>query len=110
MSLLFRILRSMLELANQTISESQIHELIAKMYASAGFKSRDELTLSDFLKILGDYRDEFGFMELNLDGELSKMHTNIPAQNIQVLIFRSEWLQRSRREEAKQTTECVLES
>lgn len=60
----------MLELANQTISRDQIDALITTMYEAAGLRNKQELNIGDFLKLLGDHREEFGYVELNLDGKL----------------------------------------
>lgn len=63
----------MLELANQSIDSKQMEELISSMFTSAGLDSKNELNLTDFLKFLGDYKEEFGYVELNLEGE-NKIH------------------------------------
>ncbi|RWS13819.1 dual oxidase 2-like isoform X1 [Dinothrombium tinctorium] len=53
------MIRSMLELANQTITAQQMEQLVTTMYDAAGLSSKNELDLSDFLKLLGDFKDEF---------------------------------------------------
>lgn len=63
------MIRSMLELANQSISAQQMDEMITSMFRSAGLRSRQELSFSDFQKLLGDYREELGYADLNFDGE-----------------------------------------
>lgn len=62
------MIKSMLELANQSISGQQMDEVIASMFMSAGLRSRQELTFSDFQKLLGEYKEELGYAELNFDG------------------------------------------
>ncbi|XP_054156010.1 dual oxidase-like isoform X2 [Oppia nitens] len=61
------MIRSMLELANQSISGQQMDEVIGSMFRSAGLRSRQELTFQDFQKLLGEYKDELGYAELNFD-------------------------------------------
>ncbi|CAG2174102.1 unnamed protein product, partial [Oppiella nova] len=61
------MIRSMLELANQSISPQQMDEVIGSMFRSAGLRSRQELTFTDFQKLLGDYKEELGYAELNFD-------------------------------------------
>ncbi|CAG2111400.1 unnamed protein product, partial [Medioppia subpectinata] len=61
------MIRSMLELANQSISAQQMDEVIGSMFRSAGLRSRQELTFNDFQKLLGDYKEELGYAELNFD-------------------------------------------
>ena len=65
-----RLTRSMLELANQSITHDQMEELIRSMFSAAGLEGKRELDLNDFIKLLGDYKDELGYVELNLDSEL----------------------------------------
>ncbi len=63
------MIKSMLELANQSISPNEMDEVIGSMFRTAGLKSRQELTFDDFQKLLGDYKEELGYAELNFDGE-----------------------------------------
>jgi dual oxidase len=63
------MIKSMLELANQSISPNEMDEVIGSMFRTAGLKSRQELTFEDFQKLLGDYKEELGYAELNFDGE-----------------------------------------
>jgi dual oxidase len=63
------MIKSMLELANQSISPHEMDEVIGSMFRTAGLKSRQELTFDDFQKLLGDYKEELGYAELNFDGE-----------------------------------------
>lgn len=62
----------MLELANQTIDPEEMQNLIDSMFKTAGIVSKNELTLSDFLRFLGDYKEEFGYVELNLEGKCER--------------------------------------
>ena len=62
------MIKSMLELANQSISAQQMDEVINSMFRSAGLRSRQELTFADFQKLLGEYKEELGYAELNFDG------------------------------------------
>ncbi len=63
------MIKSMLELANQSISPHEMDEVIGSMFRTAGLKSRQESTFEDFQKLLGDYKEELGYAELNFDGE-----------------------------------------
>jgi len=63
------MIKSMLELANQSISPNEMDEVISSMFRTAGLKSRQELNFDDFQKLLGDYKEELGYAELNFDGK-----------------------------------------
>ena len=59
----------MLELANQSIAHEQMDHLISSMFTAANLNMKHSMTLEDFLKLLGDYKDEFGYLQLNLEGK-----------------------------------------
>lgn len=62
------MIRSMLELANQNISSNELEQLVFSMFQLAGLQNRDKLNFADFIHILGDFKEEFNYLELNLEG------------------------------------------
>uniref|UniRef100_T1KCF3 NAD(P)H oxidase (H2O2-forming) n=1 Tax=Tetranychus urticae TaxID=32264 RepID=T1KCF3_TETUR len=83
------MIRSMLELANQSIDSKQMEELISSMFTSAGLDSKNELNLTDFLKFLGDYKEEFGYVELNLEVGDLKVEIDSSQSKRQSAMFRA---------------------
>lgn len=61
------MIRSLLELANQSLSSSQMDNLIASMFTSAGLQKKEEMTFDDFSRLLADHRDELGYVHLSFD-------------------------------------------
>ncbi|GIY66004.1 hypothetical protein CEXT_213071 [Caerostris extrusa] len=61
------MIRSLLELANQSLSPSQLDDLIASMFTSAGLQQKQEITFSDFTHILADHREELGYVQLSFN-------------------------------------------
>ncbi|XP_035207728.1 dual oxidase 2-like isoform X3 [Stegodyphus dumicola] len=61
------MIRSLLELANQSLSSSQIEELIASMFSSAGLQKKQEITFDDFTHLLADHREELGYVQLSFN-------------------------------------------
>lgn len=64
------MLKSLLELANQSISTKEMNLVVDSMFQHAGLRGKHELTLSDFQKLLSDYKEELGYAELNFDGKI----------------------------------------
>ena len=63
-----KMLKSMMELVNATVSSEQMDSLIDSMFVAAGFQSKQELTLGDFNVLLRDHKDELSGAYLGLAG------------------------------------------
>ncbi|CAH1797386.1 unnamed protein product [Owenia fusiformis] len=63
-----RMLRSLMELANEKVTEDQMDTLLNSMYTSAGLANKESITLKEFNTILGDYKEELGHAQLKWDG------------------------------------------
>lgn len=61
------MIKSMLELANQSLSPDQIDQLTTSIFKAAGLQNKQELTFQDFLHLLSDHREELGYMQLSFD-------------------------------------------
>ncbi|XP_054706944.1 dual oxidase 2-like [Uloborus diversus] len=59
------MIRSMLELANQSLSSSQLDELTEAMFPSCD--NKQEMTFADFSHILADHREELGYVQLSFN-------------------------------------------
>ena len=63
-----KMLKSMMELVNATVSAEQMDSLIDSMFVAAGFQSKQELTLGDFNLMLRDHKEELSGAHLNITG------------------------------------------
>lgn len=61
------MIKSLLEIANQTISPTEMDQTIESMLSEIGFASKKELTFEDFNKLFNNYKDELGYSELNFE-------------------------------------------
>ncbi|KAG8180699.1 hypothetical protein JTE90_005796 [Oedothorax gibbosus] len=61
------MIRSLLELANQSLSPPQLDDLTASMFNSAGLHTKQEITFSDFSHLFADHREELGYVQLNFN-------------------------------------------
>ncbi|KAG1674994.1 Dual oxidase 2 [Nymphon striatum] len=59
------MIRSMLELANQTLKAEEMENLISSMFTSAGLQDKQSITLQDFMKLVADHKEELGYAQLN---------------------------------------------
>ncbi|XP_067938007.1 dual oxidase 2-like [Watersipora subatra] len=65
----FRVmLRSLMDLANTTVEDAQIDEVISSMFEQAGFSNKETLTFDDFNRLLSDYKDQLDHANLNFSG------------------------------------------
>ncbi|XP_071039639.1 dual oxidase 2 [Parasteatoda tepidariorum] len=62
------MIRSLLELANQSLTSDQLDELTATMFTSAaGLQNKHEITFDDFSHLLADHREELGYVQLSFN-------------------------------------------
>ncbi|XP_023217441.1 dual oxidase 2-like [Centruroides sculpturatus] len=61
------MIKSMLELANQNLTTERLNQLVNSMFKSANLQHKQDLTFDDFTKLLGDYREDLGYVQLNFD-------------------------------------------
>ena len=62
------ILRSLIDIANEKIEESNVERLVEHVFSEAGFESKAELSVEDFNRLLGDYGNELNYASLDFDG------------------------------------------
>ena len=63
------MIKSLLEIANQSISPIEMDQTIHSMLSEIGFNSKKELTFEEFNKLFNNYKEELGYSELNFDCE-----------------------------------------
>ena len=63
-----KMLKSMMELVNATVSAEQMDTLIDSMFVAAGFQNKMELTLADFNLLLRDHKEELSGAHMNITG------------------------------------------
>lgn len=61
------MIKSLLEIANQSISPLEMDQTIHSMFTEIGFSSKKYLSFDDFNRLFNNYRDELGYSELNFD-------------------------------------------
>lgn len=61
------MIKSMLELANQSLTAERLTQLVNSMFKAANLQHKDKLNFDDFSKLLADYHDELGYIQLNFD-------------------------------------------
>ena len=59
-----------MELANETIDEDQMTELLEAMMKSKGLANKKAITFEDFNQILREYQTEFNYASLSFEGKL----------------------------------------
>lgn len=63
------MIKSLLEIANQSISPIEMDQTIHSMLNEVGFASKKELSFEEFNKLFNNYKEELGYSELNFDRE-----------------------------------------
>ncbi|OTF83735.1 hypothetical protein BLA29_000768 [Euroglyphus maynei] len=61
------MIKSLLEIANQSVSPIEMNATIQSMLKENGFTAKKELTFEDFSRLFHNYKDELGYTELNFD-------------------------------------------
>ncbi|GBM06687.1 Dual oxidase 2 [Araneus ventricosus] len=61
------MIRSLLELANQSLSPQQLDDLVASMFTTAGIQQKQEMTFADFQNLLADHREQLGYVQLSFN-------------------------------------------
>ncbi|KAI2797837.1 hypothetical protein BLOT_015257 [Blomia tropicalis] len=61
------MIKSLLEIANQSISSIEMDQTIHSMLNEVGFTSKKELNFEEFSKLFNNYKEELGYSELNFD-------------------------------------------
>lgn len=61
------MIKSLLEIANQSISPIEMEQTIHSMLNEVGFASKKELSFDEFNKLFSNYKEELGYSELNFD-------------------------------------------
>lgn len=67
------MIKSLLEIANQSISATEMDQLMASMMAEIGLSQKKELLFDDFNKLFNNYKEELGYSELNFDCKFSRI-------------------------------------
>ena len=63
-----KMLKAMMELVSASVTPDQMDQLIDSMFTTAGFQSKEELTLEDFNVLLRDHKAELSSAHLNVKG------------------------------------------
>lgn len=68
------VVRSMVELANESVEEDKIVYLVDSLFQKAGLETKNEISFDDFLRLLSNYREELDLVGLNIRGTKVKFH------------------------------------
>jgi dual oxidase len=63
-----RMLKSMMELVNTSVTPQQMDNLIDSMFTAAGFQSKEYLTVDDFKVLMRDHKEELSNAKINVQG------------------------------------------
>lgn len=63
-----KMLKSMMELVNTSVSPDQMDELVDNMFKSVGFQNKENLTVGDFKLLMRDHKEELSNAKLNVAG------------------------------------------
>ena len=61
--------RSMVELANETIEDNKIEELMTSLFRDSKLANSNQITFNDFNAFLQDYQSELSLSSLNFECE-----------------------------------------
>ncbi|XP_062060744.1 dual oxidase 2 [Lepus europaeus] len=64
----FTMIRSFLEISNNSLSKAQLAEVVESMFRESGFQDKEELTWEDFHFMLRDHDSELRFTQLCVKG------------------------------------------
>lgn len=83
------MIKSLLELANQSLSQEKLNELISSMFREAGLEKKQTITLEDFQKLLSSHKDQLGYTQLNFDVSTFK-GAPPPSMNRNSVVYRAQ--------------------
>ena len=63
-----KMLKSMMELVNASVTPDQMDELVDNMFKSVGFQNKENLTAQDFKLLMRDHKEELSNAKLNVAG------------------------------------------
>ncbi|XP_022093825.1 dual oxidase 2-like isoform X3 [Acanthaster planci] len=62
------MLKSMMETVSASLEQKQLEDVISSMFKAAGFENKEELSLEDFITLMGDHKEELSQAALQLQG------------------------------------------
>ena len=65
----FPLIRSLIDIGNEKIESSNIEELVESVFNDAGFEGKEELSVEDFNRLLGEFSGELNYASLDFDGK-----------------------------------------
>ena len=63
-----KMLKSMMEMVNASVTSDQLETLVDSMFAAAGFQNKEFLTVDDFKVLMRDHKEELSNAKLNVQG------------------------------------------
>lgn len=63
-----KMLTSMMELVNASVTGEQMNQLVDSMFTAAGFQNKEFLTVDDFKVLMRDHKEELSNAKLNVQG------------------------------------------
>ena len=70
----FPLIRSLIDIGNEKIESSNIEELVESVFNGAGFEGKEELSVEDFNRLLGEFSSELNYASLDFDGKTYFCH------------------------------------
>ena len=63
-----KMLKSMMELVNASVTKEQLDALVDSMFTAAGFENKQNLTVDDFKVLMRDHKEELSNAKINVQG------------------------------------------
>lgn len=63
-----KMLKSMMEMVNASVTSEQMEQLVSSMFTAAGFENKQFLTVEDFRVLMRDHKEELSNAKLNIQG------------------------------------------
>ena len=76
-----KMLKSMMELVNASVTSEQLDQLVDSLFTSAGFQNKEVLTVDDFKVLMRDHKEELSNARLNVQGvDASEIEPTVDAK------------------------------
>ena len=63
-----KMLKSMMDLVNTSVTSEQMNQLVDSMFTAAGFQNKEFLTVDDFKVLMRDHKEELSNAKMNVQG------------------------------------------
>ena len=58
-----------METVSASLEQQQLEDVISSMFKAAGFENKEDLSLDDFIRLMGDHKEELSQAALTVQGK-----------------------------------------